>query len=504
MSSEPLVDRAAARRVPLRLIEDSRPRSRTGPISDSRLREPWLFRYVIAVVVSDVLATASVATAGWLVGFRQLLGWDAPDVLPIAPTAGVLVVVLLAVCKAWDATVLGQGSAEFSRVMRAMTTAAVLLGLTGLALQGLAVRPWVFGLLPLTCLLALGGRWLLRKRLHRLRRAGGCSRALLAVGSTESVSDLIGRTRRDVYLGWTVVAVCTTTGRPPAGADSIMGIPVIGDLDSIQRIVSEHHIQVVSVGNAPGLTGTRLHQLAWDLEELGADLVVDPGLMEIAGPRMHVTPVDGLPMLRLTKPSFTGVARVVKKTIDLFAASLLILLLLPLLIATAAVVRLDGGPAFYRQKRLGLGGQPFYMIKFRSMVVDADRRLSELVAANQGAGPMFKMRDDPRVTPIGRLMRRYSVDELPQLFNVLLGSMSLVGPRPPLPEEVASYGRDATRKFLVKPGLTGLWQVSGRSNLSWEESVRLDLRYVENWTLAQDIQILWKTIGAVFGKSGAY
>jgi lipopolysaccharide/colanic/teichoic acid biosynthesis glycosyltransferase len=144
------------------------------------------------------------------------------------------------------------------------------------------------------------------------------------------------------------------------------------------------------------------------------------------------------------------------------------------------------------------------MIKFRSMVVDAEQRRAVLLEENEGAGPLFKLRDDPRVTRVGTLLRRYSLDELPQLFNVLGGSMSLVGPRPPLPAEVETYSQDASRKLLVRPGLTGLWQVSGRSDLSWEESVRLDLRYVENWTLAQDVLILWKTFGAVVRRKGAY
>jgi len=272
----------------------------------------------------------------------------------------------------------------------------------------------------------------------------------------------------------------------------------------VQRVVREARHRVVSISAAPGLSGSRLHQLAWDLEDVGAELVVDPGLMEVAGPRLHVAPVDGLPLLRLTQPTFSGFARVVKTSIDRVGSALLLLILLPVMVVIAAAVKCDGGPVFYRQSRVGLHGSTFSMIKFRSMVVGADRRLGELAGVNEGSGPLFKLRIDPRVTVVGSWLRRYSLDELPQLVNVLLGSMSLVGPRPPLPAEVASYSRDASRKLLVKPGLTGLWQVSGRSNLSWEESVRLDLRYVENWTLAQDAQILWKTFGAVMRKSGAY
>src|SRR5581483_2503021 len=244
--------------------------------------------------------------------------------------------------------------------------------------------------------------------------------------------------------------------------------------------------------------------LAWDLEGTGTELVVDPGLMEVAGPRLHVAAVDGLPLLRLTEPAFTGIPRVVKGIIDRLGAALLLVMIAPVMVALAIAVRSDGGPIFYRQYRVGKGGKPFLMLKFRSMMVNADQLQQQLAGSNEGSGPLFKLRHDPRVTRVGKFLRRTSLDELPQLFNVLTGSMSLVGPRPPLPAEVTGYSRDAQRRLLVKPGMTGLWQISGRSDLSWDESVRLDLRYVENWSLALDALIVLKTIGAVIRGNGAY
>ena len=226
--------------------------------------------------------------------------------------------------------------------------------------------------------------------------------------------------------------------------------------------------------------------------------------MEIAGPRLHMAAVDGLPLLRLTAPAFTGVPRVIKAVVDRLGASLLLLAMAPVLITLAIAVRTDGGPIFYCQRRVGKHGKTFSMIKFRSMGLNADHRQAEFADRNQGSGPLFKLHQDPRVTRVGAFLRKYSLDELPQLLNVLSGSMSLVGPRPPLPDEVACYSRDAQRKLLVKPGLTGLWQVSGRSDLSWEESVRLDLRYVENWSLSLDLVILLRTMTAVVRSSGAY
>ncbi|MGH4001311.1 MAG: sugar transferase, partial [Pseudonocardiaceae bacterium] len=276
------------------------------------------------------------------------------------------------------------------------------------------------------------------------------------------------------------------------------------DLDSVAKVAGSCQHRVVSVAPTPGWSSQRLHHLAWDLEGTGAELVVDPGLMEIAGPRLHVAAVDGLPLLRLTAPTFTGLPRVIKEVGDRLVAGLALLVIAPVMVALAIAVRSDGGPVFYRQSRVGKHGKHFPMIKFRSMVVDADQRRPEFADDNQGSGPLFKLHQDPRLTPVGAFLRKYSLDELPQLFNVLAGSMSLVGPRPPIPDEVACYSRDAQRKLLVKPGLTGLWQISGRSDLSWEESVRLDLRYVENWSLALDALIIWKTVGAVLRGTGAY
>ncbi len=194
-----------------------------------------------------------------------------------------------------------------------------------------------------------------------------------------------------------------------------------------------------------------------------------------------------------------------KVIFDRVTAALAITLLSPLLIWIATVIRIgDGGPVFFRQTRVGLNGQTFRVWKFRTMVVDAEVRKQALTANSEGNGVLFKMRRDPRITKAGAFLRRYSLDELPQLFNVLLGDMSLVGPRPALPDETAKYGRHMLRRLAVRPGITGLWQVSGRSDLSIEDSVRLDVRYVENWSLLLDLQIIWKTGWAVIGGAGAY
>jgi exopolysaccharide biosynthesis polyprenyl glycosylphosphotransferase len=248
-----------------------------------------------------------------------------------------------------------------------------------------------------------------------------------------------------------------------------------------------------------------LRRLAWGIESRRADLFVAPALMDVAGPRVSVRPVAGMPLLHVEHPDINGVRQLVKSGFDkLVAAVALVVLAVPMLAISIVVRATSPGPALFRQTRIGRGGREFQVLKFRTMVADAERLKQVLLDNNESDGVLFKIRNDPRITRVGALLRRYSLDELPQLLNVLRGEMSLVGPRPPLPAEVEKYGADVRRRLVVKPGMTGLWQVSGRSDLSWEESVRLDLRYVENWSLMLDLQVLWKTWSAVTRGEGAY
>jgi exopolysaccharide biosynthesis polyprenyl glycosylphosphotransferase len=253
------------------------------------------------------------------------------------------------------------------------------------------------------------------------------------------------------------------------------------------------------------MSGVRLRELAWELEKTGTDLCVAPALLDVAGPRTTIRPVAGLPLLHMDHPEFTGTKQVIKDAFDKLVGLSALALTAPVFLFVTLIIRLDdGGPAFFRQTRVGRDGRDFTVYKFRTMVMDAEKLKAELTASNDHDGVLFKMRKDPRITKVGSWLRRWSLDELPQLLNVVRGDMSLVGPRPALPDEAARYGDYVRRRLVVKPGLTGLWQVNGRSDLSWEESVRLDLRYVENWSLVLDLQILWKTLSAVWRGSGAY
>ncbi|CAL9287757.1 sugar transferase [Streptomyces sp. SudanB66_2053] len=464
----------------------------------------WEHRYRRTVITSDTVATAVVvAGIGNFFGVRDAADWHEKWGI-LAFGTWLLVLGALAVSRSWSPTVLGQGAEEFRRLGRSLFMATVVLALGGIALTSRNIKLWIFVAVPAIALVTMTMRYLLRLRLHRRRKEGRCLRPVLAAGSPDTVRDLIARTRKYPHLGWRVDAVCTTDG-PGIDGDRLDGVPVVGRLADVADHVRRDGYRVVAVTPDAHWSPDRLQRLSWNLEGSDAEMVVAPVLMEVAGPRLHVDAVLGIPLLRVSMPAFTGGRRAVKGVVDRLGALILLLVLAPLMLLVALLVATDSrGGVFYRQRRVGKDGREFTILKFRTMIPDADRVRAALAGRNEGAGPLFKMRRDPRVTRIGAVLRRYSLDELPQLFNVLTGSMSLVGPRPPLPEECAAYGPDIRRRLKVKPGLTGLWQISGRSDLSWEEAVRLDLRYVEDWSLALDTVILWKTLRAVVQGQGAY
>ncbi|MGW4890909.1 sugar transferase [Kitasatospora sp. NPDC004240] len=474
---------------------------------DGRIRRPasdWEQQYRRIVIFSDTVATAFVVGAiGRFFGVRDAADWHEKWGI-LAFFTELLVLGALAMTRSWAPAVLGQGAEEFRRLGRSLFTAAVVLALGGIALTSHNIKLWIFVAIPAITLVTMTERYLLRLWLHKQRKDGRCLRPVLAAGSPATVRDLIARTRKFPHLGWRVEAVCTPYGLGH-GRDRLDGVPVVGRLTDVANHVRRDGYRVVAITPDQHWSPDRLQRLAWNLEGGDAEMVVAPVLMEVAGPRLHVDAVLGIPMLRVSMPTFTGGRRVVKEVVDRLGAAFLLLVSAPLMVAVGLLVLADSpGGAFYLQRRVGKDGREFTLVKFRTMVVGADLARAELADRNEGAGPLFKLRRDPRVTRVGGVLRRYSLDELPQLLNVLTGSMSLVGPRPPLPEESAAYNPDIRRRLLVKPGLTGLWQISGRSDLPWEEAVRLDLRYVEDWSLALDTVILWKTLRAVLQGQGAY
>ncbi|MBU4336305.1 MAG: sugar transferase [Actinobacteria bacterium] len=476
----------------------NRPFEDRPPRAVERIDAGWQVEagaYVLRVIAADLMV------AGVVVGF---VAWmDRPStVMGMLWTLGVVVTFLvsMAVSRGYDVGFLGTGPGEFQAVLRggaaAVVVPAVVSVWTDVPMSRLAV-----GTTALLLTVGVGlGRYGVRRGLHRARAQGQAMARTLVVGDGPGLRRVIDDLKSASYHGYRVVGTCIPSlDAAPAARD----IPTLGAIADIPQVVHDWSIDVVVVTGG-ALTGDGLRRLSWALELTGTRLVVAPGLVEVIGSRVRMRPTAGLSLLEVevATPRWRQWA---KWWFDRLTGSLMLLVAAPVIgVCAVAVALTSKGSPFFTQKRVGIDGNPFTMVKLRSMYVDADARKAALAAQNEGNGLLFKMRQDPRVTPVGRVLRRFSLDELPQLWNVVTGGMSLVGPRPPLPNEVDAY-RDATwRRLHVRPGLTGLWQVSGRSDLSWDESIRLDLRYVDNWSIALDLLILWKTLRAVVGGSGAY
>ncbi|MEO5875063.1 MAG: sugar transferase [Streptosporangiaceae bacterium] len=461
--------------------------------------EPWNTRYVGLVLVLDFFSVFAGALLGYGLRFSWSTDSSATPYIVLTILLPFLWLLTLRFCGAYERSLIGVGSEEFRRVFNAGFILISAVAIFAYAARLDVARSYVIMALPLATLLNLASRYTLRKRLHKARVQGRCMRRVIAVGHRAAVADLIQQFRREPYHGMEVVGVCV-----PEGVDAVAGAPVYGGFGDAAMALSLADADTVAVLACPEMDGTALRRLAWQLETTGADLVVAPALMDVAGPRISVRPVAGLPLLHVEHPELRGSRQLLKTLFDRSLSLLALLVLSPVFAAVVVAIRLTSdGPALFRQVRIGKDGRPFVVLKFRTMVLNAENLKSELVA--DAGDALFKIKEDPRITRPGRFLRRHSLDELPQLINVLCGDMSLVGPRPPLREEVEAYGNgDVRRRLVVKPGMTGLWQVSGRSDLSWDESVRLDLRYVENWSLALDLQIMWKTWSAVIKGSGAY
>ncbi|MGY2078754.1 sugar transferase [Modestobacter sp. SYSU DS0657] len=447
------------------------------------------------------------ALVGYLVRFGPPATGSAPAhasvwlavLLPPAWVLGMLV------ARTYEERFLWVGAEEFRRVFAAAVALLAGVGAISWAFQLELARGFVVVALPLATVLTLVQRYAQRRRVHVRRGRGDYLQTAILVGHRSGVLALHEQIDREAYHGYRVIGCCLPPS--PLGAEVVEfdGVPVLGGLDDVLDVVRQYEVDTVAVLPSPELDGPVLRRLGWELEKTEAELLLAPAVTEIAGPRVRIRPVCGLPLLHMERPELRGVRRLTKEAFDRTAAAVGLLCILPAFFGLALAVGLTSrGGVFYRQERVGRDGETFGMLKFRSMVSGADRMVPDLAERSDGNGVLFKMKGDPRVTRVGKVLRRYSLDELPQLVNVVRGDMSLVGPRPPLPSEVERYGFDMHRRFLVKPGITGLWQVSGRSDLSWDDSVRIDVRYVENWSLAFDFMILWKTVGAVFRGSGAY
>jgi exopolysaccharide biosynthesis polyprenyl glycosylphosphotransferase len=460
----------------------------------------WSRRYVwtLATVDAFVGAVAVLLPAS----FSTRLSHPPTTLIALALVGAVVWPLAIVLSRGYATSGIGVGSDELRAVLRAAVVVVLCSAFpAGLLNQNALLKLAVIAT-PLALILSLAARYTTRKLLHRRQSRGRNLRHVLVVGSRAAAQHLKQRLDREPYCGMKVIGVClpyNTIDEPP-----VPGVPVLGDLDDVAAVVRRVHCDAVAVTTDDATRDRYLRELSWALEGTGVEMLVDPGLVEVAGPRMHIRPLMGVPLLHIEQPHFTGWRRLIKRTFDVAMSVLGLILIAPVMIFIALAIKLqDGGPVIFRQDRIGLGGETFTMLKFRSMVIDAESRKAELMALNEGKGGLFKLSRDPRITRLGKFLRDFSLDELPQLFNVLEGSMSLVGPRPHLASELAKMPTEASRRALVTPGLTGLWQVSGRSDLEGDEAVRLDLRYVENWSLAMDLLILWKTTSAVLRRAGA-
>ncbi|MBG0738323.1 sugar transferase [Paeniglutamicibacter antarcticus] len=477
----------------------------------ARSGEQWATRYHLLLCISDASVLASVAVAAQIGRF----GFGSADVNVgnfgigysfLSLGIAVAWMLALGISGSRDARIVGIGSDEYKRVISATTSLLGLLAMTFLILKVDVARGYFALAVPLGVVGLLTSRWALRRWLTRQRAFGHYLSRVIVLGRHKDVRYVINQIQKKSGAAYQVV------GAALPGSDArlsvVVGstaIPVVSTIDSVVAAVRRVEADAVIVAGPLKRGSDYIQKLGWRLEESRTELVLATGLTNVAGPRIHSRPVEGLPLMHVELPQYAGAKHVVKRLLDVVLSAMALLVLSPIFLVLAVLIRRDSpGPVLFRQERIGRAGEKFTIFKFRSMVVTAEEELAGLLERNEGAGLLFKMEDDPRVTKAGEWLRKYSLDELPQFWNVLRGDMSLVGPRPPLQREVDGYKTRVHRRLYIKPGLTGMWQINGRSALNWHDSVRLDLYYVENWSLAGDLIILWRTAIQMIKPVGAY
>ncbi len=470
----------------------------------------WETRLLRRVVLADLLSiiAAEVLAAVLIAGhihetvtvFGHHVSYSALAIAGLPAWIGVL-----ALNHAYDRSIVGSSPDEYTNVMRAVFVLFTLICAAAF-MGGMSISRGLFAVFfPLLFVFSLLARLIVRKRLHRSRGRGRNLRRLVLVSRAPAIGNVTEHFARSPHVGYQVVGAYLYGLHNYIVAPDTAGVPVLGEPDDLVRDIGDLAIDAVALSGGELFEDESLRSLAWKLHDTGIQLLMAPDLAEIAGPRIVSRPAAGLPLLLVDEPHVTGVAQALKSVVERAIALLSCIVLSPVFLAIAIAVKVSSrGPILFSQTRVGRKGEEFSMLKFRSMVVGAEDMVDDLTEQNEFDGIMFKIRDDPRVTRVGGWLRKYSLDELPQLWNVVTGDMALVGPRPPLPAEVEQYEGNTRRRLMVKPGITGLWQVSGRSDLSWEETVRLDLYYVENWSPLLDAIIVAKTAKAVLAGNGAY
>jgi exopolysaccharide biosynthesis polyprenyl glycosylphosphotransferase len=472
-------------------------------------RRLWERRYRRRLIATDsaiiVSVTASASLLQVSMNFADAIGGDLSTLSMVTLATAAVWLIMLWALQTRATQVTCAGSSEYARVAHATGLAFGMLAIGFILFHGQGLQAQLVVALPIGVLALLIGRRSWRRWLIAQRLTGTYVARTIVVGRRADVEHVISTLQRNRHFGYQVVGAVLAD----ASADSTLTVeaveyPVVGTPQEVAEVAKQIGADTIIISSQMG-DAAYTKRLSWQLEGTAADLVLSSRLTDVAGPRISLRQVDGLPLVQVRIPTFDGAQHVYKRALDIavsFLALLPIVLMTPLV---ALMVNIDSpGPVLFRQRRVGLNGREFDIVKFRTMRCSAEDELPALLDRNEGAGPMFKIHDDPRITRVGALLRRASLDELPQFWNVLRGDMSVVGPRPPLPSEVGEYDDDVRRRLYIKPGITGLWQVSGRSDLSWEQSVRLDLHYVENWSVLTDLMIMWRTAQVMVRPKGAY
>lgn len=472
-------------------------------------RRMWERRYRTRLRVTDtviVLVTTVVTSLVTLGAFYPELLLADPWIMARIPVvAAVTWLVALAAFHTRAAGIVGSDATEYKRVAHASGLAFGLLAIAFVIFQWQGIRSQLLFALPVGLLALLVGRWSWRQWLLRKRRFGHYASRAIVVGNRDDVEYVIRTLQADPRHGYIVVGTTLADDDGDELRVDAQRFAVVGSLNTIGQMAGQLSADTIIVASRPEGDPDFVKRLSWQLEGTAAELVLSSRLADVAGPRISLRQVDGLPLIKVRIPTYEGGRHMLKRALDVAASAAALLLVAPLFPIIALAIWIDNrGPVFFRQLRIGRDGREFRMVKFRSMRTTAEQELAALLDENEGSGPLFKLKEDPRVTRVGRILRKYSLDELPQFWNVLVGDMSVVGPRPPLPSEVTAYDGTVFRRLYIKPGITGLWQVSGRSDLSWEDSVRLDLRYVENWSVMSDLMIMWRTAKVMVAPKGAY
>ena len=470
-----------------------------APSRGSIVRSPG-FHKVFLAVVDIVVIGLSFLIATEVVKRASGLSLTSDEYIATA-IFSVLWIAIVAMFGTYALSQVRAGAIEYKRAMNASFTTAGIVSIICYLLNYEYPR-LLFGVWMLAGVVMLSiSRFIRRRAMQRLHRRNRFITPLLIAGSSRHADEVAAVLNREKWLGYRVKGVVTND----KVTATKLGLPVLGAMDNLPTIIKSNAAPAVVFAEGAFDSSAEFRRLAWQLEQSRVQMILAPTLADVSAERLEFRPVAGLPLVDVARPTAAKSLRWVKRSMDVLGSAFFLLTASHILLAAMIAIKLeDGGPIFFKQRRVGLNGEEFDCLKLRSMCVDAEARLAELQAKNEGAGILFKMKDDPRITRVGKIIRRFSVDELPQLWNVFRGDMSLVGPRPALPKEVAQYDFDTRRRLRVRPGLTGLWQVSGRSRLSWEDTVRLDLYYVDNWSLTQDMIILLRTAKAVVGSDGAY